>query len=737
MKKYSKFIFVSAIVILSAIGFSAPAHAMNPVLSLSTNNLSGDNVQINVSGDTNASVLLFVGSQSIVLGNTSASGNFSNTVSSATYGIASNSVVYVKTGGLNGLRSNSVSWPYVQSSSTTSTLTLSQTALVLNAGQTSTITAGASYLYVLSNSSPAIANINLNANQITITANTYGSTVANICIVGSTTNCASVTITVQNSSAQQLTFSQNNFSIVSGQSVTISINGGTGVYTISNNSNSTVIQATLSGSTVNLSAVGSGGAAAITVCTTDMNYCGIINVNSSTSNSTSVTFSQTNPVVAVGQSATVTIYGGSGNSFYVSSSSNPSIVQANINSNILTLLGIANGTSTISVCAYAGSCASITANVSSTVVTGGAIALSQTAVSVLAGQSVSITISGGSTPYNVSSANSANIFNSNINGNTLTIYGVNPGTATANVCASTGCTTLNVTISSSSATVNSPTFSQNNILLNVGQQTTVYVTGTGTYYIANNSNSGIASEQISGNSVIITGTGAGSTNVSICQNGGQCGTLYITVAGTTNVTAQMSLAQNNLSLTPGQSTTVSISGNGGYYIGSNSTPGVATASINGSLVVVSAVGFGTDSISVCQSTNQCAILSVSVANAVVPTTPVIPAYVFSKNLASGAKGTEVLELQKLLVAKGFLTATPNGHYGPATIAAVKKFQKANGIRQLGNVGPATRAALNKIVTPMATAAPASSTDPVKEQQILALQQAIQQLLVRAKQTQGQ
>jgi peptidoglycan hydrolase-like protein with peptidoglycan-binding domain len=70
-------------------------------------------------------------------------------------------------------------------------------------------------------------------------------------------------------------------------------------------------------------------------------------------------------------------------------------------------------------------------------------------------------------------------------------------------------------------------------------------------------------------------------------------------------------------------------------------------------------------------------------------------YVFTKALSSGSSGTEVLELQKRLKSEGYLTATPNGNYGPATVAAVKAYQKAKGLSQLGTVGPGTRAALNK------------------------------------------
>ena len=641
MAKFNKSIFLLSLILVSFFAMVSFAKAATPTLSVSSTG-SGDNVQINVSGaDPSASVLLFAGSQMPVLGTTDASGNFSIVISSAAYNISPNSAAYIKTGGINGSMSNQVIWPYFQST-TTSSLTLSQTALLLNIGQTSTVTASANYLYVQSNSNPSIANINLNASTITITANTYGSTVANICIVGSTTNCASLTTTVQNSGAQQLSFSQNNFSIVSGQSIPVTVTGGSGVYTISNNSNSSAVQANLNGSTVTLYANNTTGSSAITVCTTDMNNCGIINVSATTVNSTSVSFSQTNPVVPLGQSTTVTIYGGTGGNFYVSSNSNPSLVQANINGNILTLIGNATtGTSTISVCAYAGSCASLTANVSN-VSSGGTISLSQNSISILAGQSSSITISGGSTPYSVSSSNSANIFNSSITGNVLTIYGVNQGTATANICASVGCTTLSVTINNINSTVNPPTFSQNNILLNINQQTTVYISGNSNYYVANNTSPAVATISISGNSATITGSNAGSSNISICQNGGQCATLYITVSAPTTITTPV--------VTP------------------------------------------------------------------VVTTPVIT---FLRYLGFGDKGDDVLKLQQVLVKLGFLTATPNGHFGAATKTAVKKFQKAHSINQTGNMGPSTKNLLNQLE--------AGSTSTSSAMSVSQIQQAISQL----------
>lgn len=68
------------------------------------------------------------------------------------------------------------------------------------------------------------------------------------------------------------------------------------------------------------------------------------------------------------------------------------------------------------------------------------------------------------------------------------------------------------------------------------------------------------------------------------------------------------------------------------------------------------------------------------------------------NLNRGMENSQVKELQTFLVNSGFLKATPNGYFGPATFTAVKAFQKANGISQLGNVGPATRAKINSLKT---------------------------------------
>src|SRR6185312_10652489 len=88
---------------------------------------------------------------------------------------------------------------------------------------------------------------------------------------------------------------------------------------------------------------------------------------------------------------------------------------------------------------------------------------------------------------------------------------------------------------------------------------------------------------------------------------------------------QISLGENTLSMIAGQSQNVSISGSGGYYISSNSSPSVATAELSGSSLVITAVGFGGDNITVCQSASVCSTMYVSVSGSTsTPTSTSLP-----------------------------------------------------------------------------------------------------------------
>lgn len=70
-------------------------------------------------------------------------------------------------------------------------------------------------------------------------------------------------------------------------------------------------------------------------------------------------------------------------------------------------------------------------------------------------------------------------------------------------------------------------------------------------------------------------------------------------------------------------------------------------------------------------------------------------FMFTKDLKPGSDGPEVVKLQQRLIAEKLLTGKADGYYGNNTKNAVIKFQKLYKLPQVGNVGPATRAVLNK------------------------------------------
>lgn len=88
------------------------------------------------------------------------------------------------------------------------------------------------------------------------------------------------------------------------------------------------------------------------------------------------------------------------------------------------------------------------------------------------------------------------------------------------------------------------------------------------------------------------------------------------------------------------------------------------------------------------------------------------AYNFTKDLSFGAHGTDVTELQKILIAEGYLKIpAPTAYFGALTKAAVVGYQKAHKVSPTsGYVGPRTRPELNKGAVPtVAESVTATST----------------------------
>ncbi len=65
-------------------------------------------------------------------------------------------------------------------------------------------------------------------------------------------------------------------------------------------------------------------------------------------------------------------------------------------------------------------------------------------------------------------------------------------------------------------------------------------------------------------------------------------------------------------------------------------------------------------------------------------------YDLFQGLSDKVGDESVTKLQNYLYKSGYLKASSNGYFGPATLTAVKNYQVANNISNTGRVGPATR-----------------------------------------------
>jgi hypothetical protein len=240
-------------------------------------------------------------------------------------------------------------------------------------------------------------------------------------------------------------------------------------YYISSNSNSGVVGVTISGNTLTLVGGSNAGSSVIAVCSATVNAtCGNLNVtlnlNSAVASETSLSFSQNVVSIAKNDTTNVTVNGGSGTGYVISSNSNPSAATANItgNTNIIAIYGAEVGSTIVNVCsATSGSiCASIYVTVGPELTP---IYFSQNSVTVTPGNTAIISVSGGSGTGKVISLNSNPTAISaalNSDGGLLTLSGGTvSGTAAITVCSatySTNCATLNATFTASANSASTP-----------------------------------------------------------------------------------------------------------------------------------------------------------------------------------------------------------------------------------------------------------------------------------------
>ncbi len=95
----------------------------------------------------------------------------------------------------------------------------------------------------------------------------------------------------------------------------------------------------------------------------------------------------------------------------------------------------------------------------------------------------------------------------------------------------------------------------------------------------------------------------------------------------------------------------------------------------------------------------------------------------NQNLYRGANGNEVKKLQKFLFEKGYLSTMPKANkFGPATVAAVKKFQSENNLIVTGNIGKVSRDKIKELSCGDTSSKGSGTKKPLYEDEIKVLKE---------------
>lgn len=401
-----------------------------------------------------------------------------------------------------------------------------------------------------------------------------------------------------------------------------------------------------------------------------------------------ITLSQPNAYIPIGQTLTMVISGGNGN-YYISSNSNSGVASATISGSTLSYTGISGGSAIVTICGTGGGlCTSTTISTNNTSSNG--LTISPSSLTLTPGQSGIFTVSGGNTPYTVTTVSGENLTYF-ANGNTISISGSLTGTRLLNVCSANNvCGSVNVMVSGSAN--NAVNLSPSVITLSTNQNGTVQLTGgNGSYSVTTLSGDSV-SAQVSGNMLTISAQTSGTRTLNVCSSNATCSTLLVTITGN----AQSSNVNYALFLAVNETLRLNMTGGNGsaFYLQSGVSSPV-TASLNNSILSVTGKNFGTSIVTVCQNNNAtCLPLTFTVNQSDTSNSGTGGPYTFNIDMWYGQTSSEVVELQKYLIEENYLVSDATGYFGSLTLDAVKRFQAAKNISTTGYVGTLTRGALN-------------------------------------------
>ncbi|MEK7094389.1 MAG: peptidoglycan-binding domain-containing protein, partial [Patescibacteria group bacterium] len=275
------------------------------------------------------------------------------------------------------------------------------------------------------------------------------------------------------------------------------------------------------------------------------------------------------------------------------------------------------------------------------------------------------------------------IASASLNGSSLSVAGVGVGSTSITACQQTGgCNTLSITTTAGGSS-GAPSFSQMNPSITIGQILNINISGgSNIYSLSTNSNPNSLHAAVSGNTLTLSGKVVGSAIIGVCSSSGPCSslTVNITEATTSNTTTNTTVSTNSIPASFALSLLTQIQNMESQLLQFSSQ----LAQLKISIQNLINSNFGSTN----TTTNTPSVgagMNLGTVNS----------YRFTVPLSLGNSGNEVTELQKRLLVEGVYSGEITGYFGPATEKSVKAYQAKRGLTPLGNVGPGTRAELNK------------------------------------------
>ena len=231
--------------------------------------------------------------------------------------------------------------------------------------------------------------------------------------------------------------------------------------------------------------------------------------------------------------------------------------------------------------------------------------VSPSEVTMQVGDNATVSVVGGYYYYEVVSAD-PNVVEASVFGATVTLTAVGGGETTVTVKDVLTFRTIDISVV---VNYESLQVSTNELSLIAGARGTVEINSGSGYYSVHSSDANVATASVSGGTVTVTAVGAGEATVTITD----IKTDQMAVVDVKVGYMPIALSSSSLGLSIGDESRVSVTSGSGSYEVQSSDANVATAVMDGSSVVVTAVGGGTATITVTDTNSgQSATITVTV-----------------------------------------------------------------------------------------------------------------------------